>query len=199
MHSFTYKCVAMSPDFGLIELIEGCKPLRLISALEDTITIAQQFNLVASAAGSYMASYVMGVRDRHFDNVLVRDTDCTLFHIDFGFVLGDTASVDTSKFAITSDLKKLMGVYWDKFIELGVLAFLVLRQQHKFLINYARIAFAYLNKGEMVEQFIKRQLRIDDMEDDQAAKYIARKLKESPGSKRTKFKNTLHSIATRKK
>ena len=88
VNALTYKCIAMSPDFGMIELIEGCKPLRLVSALEDTITIAQQFNLVASAAGSYMASYVMGVRDRHFDNVLIRDTDCTLFHIDFGFVLG---------------------------------------------------------------------------------------------------------------
>ena len=62
VNALTYKCVAMSPEFGMIELVEGCKPLRLVSALEDTITIAQQFNLVASAAGSYMASYVMGVK-----------------------------------------------------------------------------------------------------------------------------------------
>ena len=146
-----------------------------------------------------MASYVMGVRDRHFDNVLIRDTDCTLFHIDFGFVLGDTASVDTSKFAITSDLKKLMGVFWDKFIELGVQSYLALRQKHKYLIKYARVAFEYLNKGEMVEEFIKHQLHIDDMTDDKAAKYIARKLKESPHSTKTKFKNVVHQIATYKK
>ncbi len=50
-----------------------------MSALEDTMTIAQQFNLVASAAGSYMASYVMGVTDRHFDNVLIRDSDFQLY------------------------------------------------------------------------------------------------------------------------
>eukprot|EP01083_Nonionella_stella_P300451 1025801_1 len=199
VNAFTYKCVAMSADFGVIELIEGCKPLRLVSALEDTITMGQQFNLIASAAGSYVASYVMGVRDRHFDNVLIRDNDCTLFHIDFGFVLGDTASVDTSKFAITADLKKLMGAYWDQFVELGVQAFLALRQKYKYLVKYARVAFEYLEKPDMVQDFIKYQLHVDDMTDYQAAKYIARKLKESPDSVKTKFKNAVHQLAGIKK
>eukprot|EP01083_Nonionella_stella_P059726 156314_1 len=196
VRAMTYKCSAISPESGIIELIDGCKPLRLVSALEDTITIAQQFNLVSSAVGSYIGAFVMGVRDRHFDNVLVRNSDCTLFHIDFGFVLGETASVDTSKFAITNDLKKLMGVFWDQFIELGVQAYLALRDKHKELIKYAQIAFGGLNKTNVVQTFIKNQLHVDDMGHHEAAKYIAKKLKDSPNSTRTKFKNAVHKIAT---
>merc|ERR1711971_949976 len=199
VNALTYKCVPMAGEFGLIELVQGCKPLRLVSALEDTISIGQQLTLVASAAGSYMAAYVMGVRDRHFDNVLVRDTDCTLFHIDFGFVLGDTASVDTSKLAITSDLKKLMGVFWSKFVELGVAAFLALRARCSLLVKFARIAFEHLVDGEKVGTFIRHQLRMGVMNDTEAAKYIERKLRESPDSIKTKFKNQVHRAATFKK
>jgi len=199
IRALTYKCVAISPECGVLELIQGCKPLRLVGALEETITFGQQFNLVASAVGSYVASFVMGIRDRHYDNILIRDTDCTLFHIDFGYVLGNSASLDTSKIAITKDLKNLMGTQWDKFVELGVSAYLALREKHKIIISFAKTAFSYLFNDDEIDSFLKLSLHVDDMSDEEAARYIAKKFKESPDSVKTKFKNVVHQIATIKK
>ncbi|ETO28377.1 hypothetical protein RFI_08755, partial [Reticulomyxa filosa] len=194
-----YKCVAMAPDFGCIELIPGCKPLRLVGEIDEDITVKQLFNLIASSAGSYIASFVMGIRDRHFDNVLIRASDCTLFHIDFGYVLGKSVSIDTSKFAITQDLKRLMSNYWPEFIQLGVRAYLILRARYQEILAFAKMAFCYLVEPEEVEEFFQGIFHVEDQTEAEAARYIAKKIKESPDSVRTKFKNVVHQIATQVK
>ena len=195
IRAFTYKTIPISNNIGCIELIPQCKPLRVVNSLSDTITIGQQFNLIASGVGSYIATFCLGIRDRHYDNVLIRHSDCTIFHIDFGYILGESPSVDTSKFSITKDLKELMGVYWDKFIELSVEAYLALRERYKELIKFARLSFDQIIKGDKIEKFLINQLHINDKNDSEAARYIAQKIKDSPDSVKTKFKNVMHGIA----
>lgn len=39
------------------------------------------------ASGCSLTALVLGIGDRHLDNILLRD-DGRLFHIDFGFILG---------------------------------------------------------------------------------------------------------------
>jgi hypothetical protein len=54
------------------------------SRLEGELAMSR---LVSSAAASYVSAYILGIRDRHFDNILIRQ-DGTLFHVDFGHILG---------------------------------------------------------------------------------------------------------------
>ena len=196
----TYKCVAMGADYGVLESVPGCIRLRLIDVLNDDINAIRQYNLVASAAASYIASFVMGIRDRHFDNVLIRKSDFTLFHIEFGrHFFGQKASLDTSKLAITPELKNLIGIYWDEFVELGCNAYMELRIRSNQFIKFACVTFAYLVDNKQVKKFLEEQLHVNDMSDEQARKYIEKKLREAPDSFRTKFKNVVHRVATIKK
>ena len=38
-----------------------------------------------SCVGGIVGAWLLGVRDRHFDNVLLRESDGAVVHIDFGY------------------------------------------------------------------------------------------------------------------
>ncbi|ETO10508.1 hypothetical protein RFI_26869 [Reticulomyxa filosa] len=184
VQALTYACLPLGTEYGIIELIPNCKSLQEIC--EEKLKLQKEnqknnrrasmvfgnddalFQLIATCAGSYIAAYVMGIRDRHYDNVLIRE-DGTVFHIDFGYMLGfvcvcvicllvffeKVAGLDTNKFAITSDLSKLMGHRYQEFVDIGQKAWLVLRENAQELLDYARVVFAFLYPEDTVENFIK--------------------------------------------
>ena len=158
--ALTYKCYPVGPDYGIIELIPDCLTLKDVTDRfkgkkgDDALSEEVMNNMIATTAGSFMAAYIMGIRDRHYDNVLVNIESGTIFHIDFGYMLGEkVAGLDTSKFAITADLCKLMGAKWTEFVDISVASWVVLRQNHQELLDFAKLAFAYLYSQQEVEQF----------------------------------------------
>eukprot|EP00494_Astrolonche_serrata_P000503 UN00507 len=94
--ALTYHVVPIDNDKGMVEFIEPVKTLQKVLDYQKKFGFQELNRLIATASGSYIASYVLGVRDRHWDNVLIKDDD-TLFHIDFGFCLGSKAAMDASK------------------------------------------------------------------------------------------------------
>lgn len=55
--------------------------------------------LMASAMGTFVSMYVLGIGDRHQGNMMVAN-DNTFFNIDFGFTFGETPFIDTADFPI---------------------------------------------------------------------------------------------------
>lgn len=56
-------------------------------------------------AGSYVACWILGIRDRHQDNMMIKDDD-TFFHIDFGFIFNDAPGFDAPIFSIPRGVKQ---------------------------------------------------------------------------------------------
>merc|ERR1712228_390401 len=189
-----YNVVPIGESFGAIEFIPKCKPLRDVSDYFGQLSEANIKNLVASASGSYIASFVLGVRDRHFDNVLIQ-SDGTLFHIDFGFVLGTKLLMDTSKIAITNDLCKLFEDHWDNFIETAVNSYMTLRLHYQEILDYSDLVFDFLDLEVNSSEFLYKMLMMHET-DKFAEDKMRNKLQNAPSSWNTKLKNATHYLAT---
>ena len=55
-----------------------------------------------------MATYILGIGDRHLDNILICDDGC-IFHIDFSFILGQDPKFFTSDIRITDEMINTLG------------------------------------------------------------------------------------------
>uniref|UniRef100_A0A914Q9D5 PI3K/PI4K catalytic domain-containing protein n=1 Tax=Panagrolaimus davidi TaxID=227884 RepID=A0A914Q9D5_9BILA len=112
LRMLTYRVLPTGKNKGLIELVQNCKTLREVQTfLSDRPTDvfknesiknwigrynASEFehrtafdNFTRSCAGWCVATYVLGIRDRHNDNILISESGHT-FHIDFGKYMGDS-------------------------------------------------------------------------------------------------------------
>lgn len=96
-----------------------------------------------SCAGYCVGTYVLGIGDRHNDNIMV-STSGNLFHIDFGHFLGKIkykAGVkrERAPFVLTPDFVYIMGgkggTMFRRFEDTAVKAYLILRQNANLFIN----------------------------------------------------------------
>lgn len=132
-----YKILPTSKDNGLIEIVPNCKTLQdiylnnkdpsfLLNYIADSdMDISSQdlrSRFLKSTAGYVALIYILGVGDRHLENILIRN-DARLFHIDFGFILGeDPKYISTPEMRITPEIIIALGgkesYYFKEFVSL---------------------------------------------------------------------------------
>jgi hypothetical protein len=227
LHMTVYRCVSTSVGEGFIEVVPNAATASkiqkdaagLAGALQKTPlanwlhkhnTTEADFsfavdNFVRSCAGYCVASYVIGLGDRHNDNVMITQ-DGHLFHIDFAHFLGNIMKFGAYKrekapFVFTSEFVHVMGgtqsQMYQHFIDLCCVAYNIIRKNANVFICYLLMMLSagleqLQTKADI--QYVRDALPPYLSEDAAACLFIVL-VKESLESKTTKILFFMHNLA----
>ncbi|MBN3300650.1 PK3CB kinase, partial [Amia calva] len=224
-----YGCLATGDRSGLIEVVSASETIANIQLTSSNVAAAAAFNKDAllnwlkeknsgdaldraieeftlSCAGYCVATYVLGIGDRHSDNIMVRSTG-QLFHIDFGHILGNFKS----KFGIKRERVPFILTYdfihviqqgktgnTEKFRQYCEEAYLILRKNgNLFITLFALMLTAGLPELTSVKdiQYLKDSLALGKT-DEEALKQFRQKFDEAlRESWTTKVNWMAHNVA----
>jgi len=108
-----------------------------------------------SLAGSCLASFVLGIRDRHQDNMLVKD-DHIFFHIDFGHLWNKGPVIDAPRIAVPMRIKAdLEADDWKTFARICEEGYEVLLTHRQRIKDWCMLLFAPMHPNPaIIEQFL---------------------------------------------
>lgn len=121
----TYGILALSKDDGIMEFVTGSDAVSAVLKEYKTlqaylrhhnydknapyeIAPAAMDAFIKSCAGSCVVTYILGIGDRHLDNIMMRQNG-QLFHIDFGFIFGQDPKPLPPPFRFTRHMADCMG------------------------------------------------------------------------------------------
>ncbi|XP_044145172.1 phosphatidylinositol 4,5-bisphosphate 3-kinase catalytic subunit beta isoform isoform X1 [Bufo gargarizans] len=210
-----YGCLATGDRCGMIEVVSAAETIADIQLDSSNLAAAAAFNKDAllnwikectagddleraieeftlSCAGYCVATYVLGIGDRHNDNIMVRKTG-QLFHIDFGHILGNFKSKfkikrERGPFILTYDFIHVIQQgkpgnteKFGRFRQCCEDAYLILRRNGNLIITlFALMLTAGLPELSSVKdiQYVKDSLALGKTEED-ALKQFRQKFDEA--------------------
>jgi len=213
-----YRVLATAPSEGMVERVAACAPLADILKEQrgDIRRFLAQFHpdssapygiapavlerFVKSCAGYCVAMYLMGVGDRHLDNLMLR-TDGALFHIDFGYILGRDPKPFPPPMKLCKEMVEAMGGadsrLYERFRVLCCEAFNILRASSNLILNLLLLmvdAGVADLKTEQDVLKVTEKLRLD-LSDEEAALYFQELISESVSSLFPQINETIHRWA----
>nr|XP_040050126.1 phosphatidylinositol 4,5-bisphosphate 3-kinase catalytic subunit gamma isoform [Gasterosteus aculeatus aculeatus] len=163
-----YGCISTGHNIGMIEIVRNAVTIAAVHWSQGGTSAAfkndalfewlkskgplQEIHyktverFVQSCAGYCVATYVLGIGDRHNDNIMITDQG-NLFHIDFGHILGNRKHFLGMKrervpFVLTPDFLHVMGggksrnsLYFQRFRDICTEAYLSLRSHSRMLVT----------------------------------------------------------------
>nr|KAF6438676.1 phosphatidylinositol-4-phosphate 3-kinase catalytic subunit type 2 alpha [Molossus molossus] len=223
-----FKCLSTGRDRGMVELVPASDTLRKIQVeygvtgsfkdkplaewlrkynpSEEEYEKASE-NFIYSCAGCCVATYVLGICDRHNDNIMLRSTG-HMFHIDFGKFLGHAQMFgsfkrDRAPFVLTSDMAYVINggekptIRFQLFVDLCCQAYNLIRKQTNLFLNLLSL---------MIPSGLPELTNIQDLKyvrdalqpqttDAEATIFFTRLIESSLGSIATKFNFFIHNLA----
>lgn len=169
----------------------------------DDIKLKQVDNFVRSLAGYCVATCVLGIADRHSDNIMIQDNGIFL-HIDYGHILGNFKEKlgfkrEKSKFVLDQTMMNFCKHYnmEEEFKYFCVRAYNILRKNANRLLNL----FIIMSSSGMPElyslnniQYFIEMLKLDKKNDEDAGNYFLCLINQSKNDKYRYFDNIFHNI-----
>uniref|UniRef100_A0A8C3J9F7 Phosphatidylinositol 4-phosphate 3-kinase C2 domain-containing subunit alpha n=1 Tax=Calidris pygmaea TaxID=425635 RepID=A0A8C3J9F7_9CHAR len=223
-----FKCLSTGKDRGMVELVPASDTLRKIQVeygvtgsfkdkplaewlrkynpTEEEYEKASE-NFTYSCAGCCVATYVLGICDRHNDNIMLRNTG-HMFHIDFGKFLGHAQMFgsfkrDRAPFVLTSDMAYVINggekptIRFQLFVDLCCQAYNLIRKHASLFLNLLSLM---LSSGLPELSGIQDLKYVQDAlqpqtTDAEATIFFTRLIESSLGSVATKFNFFIHNLA----
>uniref|UniRef100_A0A8C1JCA3 Phosphatidylinositol-4-phosphate 3-kinase, catalytic subunit type 2 alpha n=1 Tax=Cyprinus carpio TaxID=7962 RepID=A0A8C1JCA3_CYPCA len=223
-----FKCISTGKDKGMVELVPSSETLRKIQVeygvtgsfkdkplaewlrkynpAEDEYEKASE-NFIYTCAGCCVATYVLGICDRHNDNIMLRSTG-HMFHIDFGKFLGHAQMIgsfkrDRAPFVLTSDMAYVINggerptSRFQLFVDLCSQAYNLIRKHSNLFLNLLSL---------MTQSGLPELTGVQDLKyvhdalqpqttDAEATIFFTRLIESSLGSVATKFNFFIHNLA----
>jgi len=117
----TYNILPISHDYGYIEFVPNSTTLYslreenkfsiqnwIIEKNPDIKIDTLRDNISKSCAIYCIITYLLGIGDRHLDNIMITD-EGKLFHIDFGYILGHDPKLISPDIRLTPEMIDAMG------------------------------------------------------------------------------------------
>ncbi|KAF1478617.1 Phosphatidylinositol 4-phosphate 3-kinase C2 domain-containing subunit gamma, partial [Eudyptula minor novaehollandiae] len=227
MQMIIYRCLSTGKGQGLVQMVPDATTLAkihresgLIGPLKEN-TIKKWFrhhhplessyqeairNFFYSCAGWCVVTFILGVCDRHSDNIMLTNAG-HMFHIDFGRFLGHAQTFgsirrDRAPFIFTSEMEYFIteggknAQRFQEFVELCCRAYNIVRRHSQLLLKLLEMMLhAGLPELNSIQdlKYVYDNLRPQDS-DLQATSYFTRKIKESLECFPVKLNNLIHTL-----
>jgi phosphatidylinositol-4,5-bisphosphate 3-kinase len=163
-----------------------------------------QKRFMHSLAGYSVATYVLGIGDRHNDNIMVTRSG-RLFHIDFGHFLGNFKTKfgikrERAPFVLTPDFAFVLGgkssPEFREYIDLCCKAYNVVRKHSNLFLNLfsMMLSTGIPELKQLSDIFYLRDAFAAGLDDEQAAKKFEALIFESLSTITTRMNNGIHIL-----
>lgn len=211
-----YKVLATSPNHGFMEFIESTTVEKI---LEVDGTILNFFKkqsqtkeierevvdtYIRSCAGYSIITYLFGVADRHFDNMLLTKNG-NLIQIDFAYIFGRNSNPLPTPMKLTKEMIDAMGGLdsknYQKFLEHCFEAFLEVRKHSNLILNLLTLmmdsSVTDISIGpEKAIKLVERNFKLE-LTDEEAVDYLQELINISIEAVMPQLVNQIYKIKSR--
>lgn len=149
----TYQIIMLTHNIGIIEFVENSKTLRMVNkkglTLQNYIldlnkeepTEITKRRFMQSLAISCCISYILGLGDRHLDNIMINGKG-QIFHIDYGYLMENpmTSILTAPNIKVTTVMIDFLGgpegIFYKEFTEYIIQIYDIMRLYKNIIINY---------------------------------------------------------------